>query len=322
MRNSRSWALSTVSAAALFSLFAAAPATAQTSAPGGDACSGPADQRDPNANCAPTDSSAGQATAQRETAATEGEGVIVVGSRIPRPNFDTVQPSTVLSSQAIEQRGFVNAADALNELPQFGIPGSSPVGAGPGRRLRQRPVVRRLPRPGQPAHAGPRQQPPLRQLELRQHIRPDGGGRAGRPRPDQYQAHRPHRDDRDRRRPDLRLPTPSPAPSTSCSRAITRASTSTRRTASAQRGDAHNYRFRALAGQNFLDGRANLTISAEYNQGRRASPIRTAAVTREQRCFYANCNPGSQFNQCLYPDGPASTRRLPAAYRSYSTSSA
>ena len=132
MRNSRSWALSTVSAAALFSLFAAAPATAQTSAPGGDACLGPADQRDPNANCAPTDSSAGQATAQRETAATEGEGVIVVGSRIPRPNFDTVQPSTVLSSQAIEQRGFVNAADALNELPQFGIPGSSPVGSAQG----------------------------------------------------------------------------------------------------------------------------------------------------------------------------------------------
>ena len=58
--------------------------------------------------------------------------IVVTGSRVPKPNFDTVQPSTVLNSAAIEQRGFVNAADALNELPQFGIPGSSPVGAAQG----------------------------------------------------------------------------------------------------------------------------------------------------------------------------------------------
>src|SRR3546814_10611792 len=33
------------------------------------------------------------------------------------------------------------------------------------------------------------------------------------------------------------------------------------------RGDAANYRFRALAGYNFGDGRGNVTISAEYNKG-------------------------------------------------------
>ena len=64
--------------------------------------------------------------------APEAGEIIVTGSRIPKPNYDTIQPSTVLSSQAIEQRGFVNAADALNELPQFGVPGSSPVGGAQG----------------------------------------------------------------------------------------------------------------------------------------------------------------------------------------------
>ena len=72
-------------------------------------------------------------TTATTAAGAPAEGSIVVtGSRIPRPNFDTVQPSTVLNSQALEQRGFVDAADALNELPQFGVPGSSPVGAAQG----------------------------------------------------------------------------------------------------------------------------------------------------------------------------------------------
>ena len=38
-----------------------------------------------------------------------GAVIVVTGSRIPRPNFETVQPSTVLNSQAIEQRGFVTS---------------------------------------------------------------------------------------------------------------------------------------------------------------------------------------------------------------------
>ena len=39
-----------------------------------------------------------------------------------------------------------------------------------------------------------------------------------------------------------------------------RASISTPRTAFRERGDAHNYRVRGLAGRNFMDGRANLTV--------------------------------------------------------------
>jgi outer membrane receptor protein involved in Fe transport len=60
------------------------------------------------------------------------ESIVVTGSRIPRANFDTAQPAVVIGSEQIEQRGYTNLADALEELPAFGAPGSSPVGAGQG----------------------------------------------------------------------------------------------------------------------------------------------------------------------------------------------
>ncbi|WP_114951332.1 TonB-dependent receptor domain-containing protein [Sphingosinicella terrae] len=66
-----------------------------------------------------------------ETADSE-ESIVVTGSRIPRANFDTPQPAVVLGGEQIEQRGYTNLADALEELPAFGVPGSSPVGAGQG----------------------------------------------------------------------------------------------------------------------------------------------------------------------------------------------
>lgn len=54
--------------------------------------------------------------------------ILVTGSRISRPNFDTVEPSVVVSGEQIEARGFTNLGQALNEQPSFGVPGSSPVG--------------------------------------------------------------------------------------------------------------------------------------------------------------------------------------------------
>lgn len=48
----------------------------------------------------------------------EEEGTIVVtGSRIRRPNFDTLEPITTVTGEYIETRGLTNVADALNELP-------------------------------------------------------------------------------------------------------------------------------------------------------------------------------------------------------------
>jgi len=59
---------------------------------------------------------------------TDIEEVVITGSRIKRTGFDTVSPATVVDAEFIDLRGFDNVATALNELPAFGIPGSSNLG--------------------------------------------------------------------------------------------------------------------------------------------------------------------------------------------------
>jgi iron complex outermembrane recepter protein len=63
--------------------------------------------------------------------------IIVTGSRIARSRNDTVEPVQTLSSEQIEARGFNTLGQALNELPSFGVADSSPVGVqssfGPGQ---------------------------------------------------------------------------------------------------------------------------------------------------------------------------------------------
>lgn len=54
--------------------------------------------------------------------------IVVTGSRIARPEFDTVQPTQVIGAAQIESRGYTNVGQALTELPAFGPPGNSPVG--------------------------------------------------------------------------------------------------------------------------------------------------------------------------------------------------
>lgn len=229
------------------------------------------------------------------------DAIIVTGSRIPRPNYDTVQPSTVLNSQAIEQRGFVNAADALNELPQFGIPGSSPVGPGQGGPFgsgqsfvnflglgSQRTLVlvngRRFVSSNSasifsPTSGGEQVDLGLINTKLIDRIETIAIGGAP-----------IYGSDAIAGTINVVLKTDYDGIDVDGQDGIS------------QRGDAHNYRLRALAGKNFLDGRANLTFSAEYNKGDGLT-FADRAVTRNAN-FYANCNPGSKFNQCLYPDGP------------------
>ena len=74
--------------------------------------------------------SAGAIAQDSDTAAEEGdiEEVVITGSRIKRTGFDTVAPATVVDSEFMDLRGFDNVATALNELPAFGIPGSSNFG--------------------------------------------------------------------------------------------------------------------------------------------------------------------------------------------------
>jgi iron complex outermembrane receptor protein len=72
------------------------------------------------------------ADTEQTTGAPTGDEIVITGSRIPRANFDTPQPAVVMGGEQIEQRGYTNIADALEELPAFGVPGSSPVGTGQG----------------------------------------------------------------------------------------------------------------------------------------------------------------------------------------------
>ena len=83
---------------------------------------------------APQDEAATQEErlAQVDTQASNDQQIVITGSRIPRANFDTSQPAVVLGSEQIEQRGYTNLADALEELPAFGVPGSTGVGNGQG----------------------------------------------------------------------------------------------------------------------------------------------------------------------------------------------
>ena len=72
---------------------------------------------------------AGDAAPAEESA---GDEIIVTGSRIPRAGFDTIQPALVTTAEQIDKRGYTNIGQALSELPAFGVPGNSNVGAQAG----------------------------------------------------------------------------------------------------------------------------------------------------------------------------------------------
>src|SRR3546814_17271910 len=80
--------------------------------------------------CADTDNNGVCDTDEASTPANDGAAIIVTGSRIARANFDTVEPSVVVSSEDIEARGFETLGQALHEQPSFVFPGSSPVDTG------------------------------------------------------------------------------------------------------------------------------------------------------------------------------------------------
>ena len=112
-------------------LFSAGVANAQASVP---AEASPAT----NATVPPQPDVNGQVTNGQNK---EDNGAIVVtGSRIAHTRGDTISPVSVITSKDLDTRGFSTLADALNEQPQFGIPGSSPVGDaqsgfGPGQNF-------------------------------------------------------------------------------------------------------------------------------------------------------------------------------------------
>jgi len=63
-----------------------------------------------------------KAAAPEDTALQE---VVVTGSRIARPEFDNLEPTTSVDSKTFDQRGYLDVGAALNELPAFGVAPSS-----------------------------------------------------------------------------------------------------------------------------------------------------------------------------------------------------
>ena len=131
MRRLHSRILGSTSLAVVALAAFATPASAQATQPG-----------DATQNCDTVpESDRAACQARLETPGAQDNGgngdVVVTGSRIPRPNVETVQPSVVVTSDSIERRGFETLGQALNELPAFGVPGASPVGGqssfGPGQ---------------------------------------------------------------------------------------------------------------------------------------------------------------------------------------------
>ncbi|WP_284055294.1 TonB-dependent receptor domain-containing protein [Stakelama marina] len=98
-----------------------------------------AQSNDSNSQTTQSDSTSQSGAADQSTVPTQtdtasvadtGAGEIVVtGSRIRRKTFETVEPAVVLDDQFIQDRGFTNVAEALNQQPGFGIPGASTADA-------------------------------------------------------------------------------------------------------------------------------------------------------------------------------------------------
>ncbi len=68
------------------------------------------------------------AGAETAAAPAPADEIVVTGSHIPVAGFDTLQPAQVLGGDTLVSRGFLNAGDALNELPVFGPAGSNNTG--------------------------------------------------------------------------------------------------------------------------------------------------------------------------------------------------
>jgi len=123
LRVSRSRALLGASVIALVGL--ASPAGAQTAVP---APTQPADvaAQDPGQDQTGVAQTTGAAAARDQAGAAD---IVVTGSRIARPEFETLQPTQVIGAAQIQNRGYTNVGQALTELPAFGPPGNSGVGA-------------------------------------------------------------------------------------------------------------------------------------------------------------------------------------------------
>ena len=298
MRRSVLFALSTVSAGALF----ATPAFAQT-----EQAQVEAQQANDQNECgAITDPEARQtcldtqgATALPESGAPAEGTIVVTGSRIKRANFETLQPSVVIDSAQIESRGFETLGQAINEQPSFGVPGSSPVGAAQGGAFGSgQSFVNFL---------GLGDQRTLTLVNGRRFV---GGNTSSIFGPTSAGAQVDLNNINTKLVDRVETIAIGGAPIYGSDAIAGTVNVILKRDYEgldidaqygiSEQGDAPNYRIRGLAGMNFADGRGNVTVSAEYNKGK-GLLYRDRSVLR-QGLFEGDCPASSQFSQCVYPD--------------------
>jgi iron complex outermembrane receptor protein len=287
-------AFSTASILAIAAL-SATPAYAQTEVAQAGGCEELVTQQEREACVA--------AVAAEGPGQTEGT-ITVTGSRIGRPNFDTLQPSVIIDAEQIENRGFETLGQAINEQPAFGVPGSSPVGAGQAGSFgsgqsfvnflglgSQRTLTlvngRRFVTSNTASIFGPTSagtQVDLNAINTRLVERVETIAIGGAP---------IYGSDAIAGTVNVILRRDFDGIELDAQYGI------------AEAGDAPNYRFRALAGHNFGGGRGNIVASGEYNRGR-GLVYNDREVTRRGR-FYGTCAPASPFTNCLYEN-----RRIPS----------
>lgn len=69
---------------------------------------------------------------EQETPPAASEDVVVTGSRILRPGFDTLQAATSTDAEEIERRSYTNVLEALQDTPGFAPAASSQIGTSQG----------------------------------------------------------------------------------------------------------------------------------------------------------------------------------------------
>ncbi|RHW17255.1 TonB-dependent receptor [Sphingomonas gilva] len=233
----------------------------------------------------------------------EDGDIVVTGSRIARPNFDTVEPAVVINSEQIEARGFETLGQALNELPAFGLPGSSPVGGqselGPGQSFvnflglgseRTLTLVngRRFVGSNTASIFGPTgqggNQVDLNVINTKLVERVETIVIGGAP---------IYGSDAIAGTVNVILKRDYEGLELDGQYGI------------AERGDGANYRFRGIVGKNFADGRGNITISGEYNRGE--GLVATQRPDLYTGGFFGAPNdPDSPFDNVIFDD-----RRIP-----------
>lgn len=229
---------------------------------------------------------------------TDGD-IVVTGSRIARRGTETTSPIQVIDSKQLDTRGFSTVAQALNELPAFGVPGASPVGAGQssfgaGQSYvdflglgSQRTLTlvngRRFVSSNTPSIFGPTgsggSQVDLNTIPTKLIDRVETVAAIGAP---------IYGSDAIAGTINIILKKDYQGLDLDAQYGIS------------ERGDAPDYRFRALAGQNFADGRGNITIAGEYNEAKGLLYTDRTLTTSDDRFARSRATTGA--NQALYRD--------------------